>query len=86
MWTIGNVRTQEKGKDIFWLERAGSFKERVRRTYITAYAGSLTNDRGLLGFETFYPTDPRNTDRPTHESLRKNCPIFGKAYMYKVEL
>ena len=23
--------------------------------------------RGLLDFETFYPTDPRNTDRPTHE-------------------
>ena len=23
--------------------------------------------RGLLDFETFYPTDPRITDRPTHE-------------------
>ena len=43
--------------------------------------------RGLLDFETFCPTDPRNTDRPTHEwkVCEKNCPIFGKAYMFKVE-
>ena len=44
--------------------------------------------RGLLDFESFYPTDPRITDRPTHEQkvCKKNCPIFGKAYMFKVEI
>ena len=43
--------------------------------------------RGLLDFETFLPDRPSNyrqTD-PQIESLRKNCPIFGKAYMFKVE-
>ena len=39
--------------------------------------------RGLFDFETLLPaTDPRNTDRPTHESPRKNCPILEKAYMF----
>ena len=41
--------------------------------------------RGLLNFETFYLTDPRNTDRPTYESLRKKLSDFRKAYMFKVE-
>ena len=58
-----------KGKNIFKLERAASFgrKGHVRRTYSVQYVGSL-----------------RNTDRLTKESLReKNCPILGKAYMFK---
>ena len=37
---------------------------------------SLRADCWIL--KLFYPTDPRNTDRPTHESLRKNSPIFEK--------
>ena len=40
-----------------------------------------------VGFRNFLPDRPskyRQTD-PRIESLRKNCPIFGKAYMFKVE-
>ena len=35
-----------------------------------ADSGDTIDTRGLLDFETFYPTDPRNSDRPAHESLR----------------
>ena len=35
-----------------------------------------------LVLKLFYQTDLRNTDRPTHVSLRKNRPNFRKAYMF----
>ena len=43
-----------------------------------------------VGFRNFLPDRPskyRQTDPRTWriESLRKNCPIFGKAYMFKVD-
>ena len=43
--------------------------------------------RGLLNFETFYLTDPRNADRPTHKSLPPPPPPkkTGQTYMFKVE-
>ena len=57
---------------------------------LAACTDSLRYDRcaWTVGFRNFLPDRPSNyrqTD-PRIESLRKNCPIFGKAYMFKVEL
>ena len=53
---------------------------------LTAYAGSLTNDRGRFDFETFFNQQILEipTDRPI-KVCEKNCPILGKAYMFKEE-
>ena len=80
------ARKKRQGSSLAWLEWAASFKGHVRRTdSVLAWCfldkRSITVDCWIL--KLFYPTDPRNTDRPTHESLRKHCPIFGKAYMFK---
>ena len=54
-----------KGKDLFWLERAGSFgtKGHVRRTYGVR---AFLEQHSIRGRNLFYPTDPRNNDRLTH--------------------
>ena len=67
MWTIGNVSTQEKGKDIFWLERAGSFKGHVRRTYSVCRfldKRSIRADCWILKLFTRQILE-KPTDRPT---------------------
>ena len=56
---------------------------------LAACTDSLRYDRyaWTVGFQNFLPdrhSNYRQTD-PRIESLRKNCPIFGKAYMFKVE-
>ena len=40
---------------------------------------------GCWVWKLSYPADPRNTDRPSNESLRKNYSSLGKANMLKVD-
>ena len=35
-------------------------------------------DHARFDFEFFYPTDPRNTDRPNHESCDKTVRVYKK--------
>ena len=56
---------------------------------LAACTDSLRYDRyaWTVGFRNFLHDRPSNYRQttPRIESLRKNCPIFGKAYMFKVE-
>ena len=56
---------------------------------LAACTDSLRNDRyaWTVEFRNFLPDRPSNYRQtyPRTESLRKNCPIFGKAYRFKVE-
>ena len=84
VWTIGIVSTEEKARIFSSLSELPALAEKDIFVVLTAYSMWVpweTIDTWLVGFRNlFYPTDPRNTDRLTKESLRKNSPIIGKAF------
>ena len=85
--SLGIMSTEEKERIFSRLPTAGCQLQRACLLYLQRMRVDKRSIRGRLDVENFfYPKDPRNTDWPTQESLRNNCPISRKAYMFKEEL
>ena len=95
--TLARNRVNDRDRDVSTEETARIFSslivppalaEKDMFVELTAYVGSLTNNRYVDDWilKLAYPTDTRNTNRLTQESLRQNCPILRKAYMFKERL
>ena len=87
---IGIVSTEEKARIFSCLSRLPASKGMF--VVLAANAGSMTNDRyvdavGCFFFFFFFTLQILEipTDRPKIV-CEKNCPILGKAYMFKEEL
>ena len=52
-------------------------KERLRLNII-AIDHAIIRSIKWVDFELFYPTDPRNTDRPKHETCDKTVRVYKK--------
>ena len=86
-----DVSTEETASIFFKLDRAASFgrKGHVRRTYSVHVCGFFHKQsiHGRLDFETCFTRQILEipTDQPK-KVCDKNCPILGKAYMFKERL
>ena len=62
--------------------RRSSYLQRMPVPWQTINKLTILDKRSIRAdcwiLKLFYPTDPWNTDKLTHESLRKSCLIFGK--------
>ena len=73
-WSCSWARKKRQGSFRVWAASKGKF------VVLTAYAGSLGYDRScaVRFWIFFYPTDPRNTDRPNHGSCDKTVRVYKK--------